>query len=75
MHHQENKQIFTKLVVYQMKNSKGDKTTDYLANYPCRLDSVSQIEKQLRHKLRNKIESQFSFNKDSTGPKYKEQNF
>ena len=55
MHHQENKQIFTQLVVYQMKNSKGDKTADYLANYPCSLGSVSQIEKQLQPKLRNKL--------------------
>ena len=56
------------------KHSNGDKTMDYLANYPCSIESVSQIEKQLWHKLRN-IESQSSFGKDSTGPKNKKQNF
>ena len=35
------------------KHSNGDKTMDYLANYPCSIESVSQIEKQLWHKLRN----------------------
>ena len=40
---------------------------NYLAYYPCSIESVSQIEKH--------IESQCSFNKDSAGPKNKEQNF
>ena len=58
---------------YILTLSKGDKTTDYLANYPCSMELfqietiVKQIEKQ--------IESQSSFSKDSGGPKNKEQNF
>ena len=48
LHQQENKQSFTQLVVYQMKKAAREiKTTDYLANYPCSMERVSQIEKQL----------------------------
>ena len=71
LHQQENKQIFTQLVVYQMKNSKGDKTTDYLANYPYSMESFSQIE-TIVTQIEKQIESQSSFNKDSGGPKNKE---
>ena len=39
------------------------------------MKSVSQIEKQLWHKLSNKLSLQSSFNKDSGGPKNKEQYF
>ena len=56
------------------KHSKGDKTTDYLANYPCSMESFSQIE-TIVTQIEKQIDSQSSFNKDSGGPKNKKQNF
>ena len=74
MHQQENKQIFTQLVVYQIKNTAREINNRFsqlsmqhgecFSNYET---IVTQIEKQ--------IESQSNFNKDSGGPKNKEQNF
>ena len=51
LHQQEN--FYPTSCLSNEKHSKGDKTMDYLANYPCSIESVSQIEKQLWHKLRN----------------------
>ena len=59
---------------YILTLSKGDKTTDYLANHPCSMESFSQIE-TIVTQIEKQIESQSSFNKDSGGPKNKEQNF
>ena len=74
LHKQENKQIFTQLVAYQMKNTAREIKTDYLANHPCSMESFSQIE-TIVTQIEKQIESQSSFNKDSGGPKNKEQNF
>ena len=39
-----------------MKNAAREiKKKDYLAKYPCSIEKVSQIEKQLLHKLRHKL--------------------
>ena len=59
LHQQEN--FYPTSCLSNEKHSKGDKTMDYLANYPCSIESVSQIEKQLWNKLRNIL----SLNPDS----------
>ena len=77
LHQQENKQIFTQLVVYQMKSTAREIKQQIIqptihAAWRVFLKLnwetiVTQIEKQ--------IESQSSFKKDSGDPKNKKQNF
>ena len=53
LHQHENNKFYPTSCQSNEKHSNRDKTMDYLANYPCSIESVSQIEKQLWHKLRN----------------------